>query len=410
MVARLTPYLVVCLLICCAAGWARAAPTGVTLSINQGDERTSSDVVWLYLTATTSGGPMQMRFSNWGFGVSSDWEPYFQKKLWMLEPAGTLNATKGVTVEVKDAAGTTTASDSIFVTSSLNLKALAEKRWYYTNTTSNRVSGLSWPSGGCFDGVNLWITHETGNVVQKVRAADAAPLGTYPTGAGPLNAVYDGIHVWVANYGDGTVTQLRGDGTFVRTVTVGPNPRYGVFDGTYVWISGCTDNKLYRIKASDGTVTSSDAFAGWTGGIVFDGNNLWIAFPADSVVKKIRPSDFAVLASYPAGAGAGAIVFDGANIWVANRTANTVTKLRAVDGADKGTFSVADDPSDLAFDGAVIWVACFHGTAVVKLRAADGTPWGSAYGWEEEWKPYKVVFDGANVWALFPSLGAVIKL
>jgi hypothetical protein len=404
---RFKPLLVIPLLLCCAAGWALAAPTGVTLSINQGDSRTTSDVVWLYMAASTTSPPMEMRFSNWGFGVSSQWEPYFQKKLWMLEPAGTLNATKGVTIEVKDASGeSATAGGSIFVASSLNLKAVAEKRWYYTNTTGSGLSGLSHPSGICFDGVNLWVTCQYADVVQKVRAADAAPVAAYPTGDGPYHVIYDGIHVWVVNYGDGTVTELQGDGTYVRTVAIGPNPRYGLFDGTYVWVSGSTDGKLYRIKAADGTV-ASDATIGATGQPAFDGNSLWVA-AAGNVVKKVRPSDFAVLATYPVGQGPISLLFDGANIWVANYTDNTVTKLRAIDGANKGTFSVGNSPYDLAFDGATIWVSCYWGYEVRKLRAADGTPWGSISFYESQ--PYRLAFDGSNVWVSLPQTDQVIRL
>jgi hypothetical protein len=411
MVARLTPYLVVCLLICCAAGWARAAPTGVTLSINQGDERTSSDVVWLYLTATTSGGPMQMRFSNWGFGVSSDWEPYFQKKLWMLEPAGTLNATKGVTVEVKDAAGTTTASDSIFVTAALNLTAVAERRWYYSNMSQNGVTVADLPLGICFDGLHLWVARYDAALVDKWRAPDATYVATYDTGNSPYDVVYDGIHVWIVNYGGGTVTERTcADGALVRTVTVGVQCQRGLFDGTYVWVS-CDDGKLYRINAASGAVDSSGTFGSIPRGMAFDGNYLWVTFFGENKVRKIRPSDFAVVATYDVGTNPEAVLFDGANIWVANYGSNNVTKLRAIDGALRGTYPVGVGPTDLAFDGGTIWVANFgatgNGTTVSKLRAADGTPWGTV---TVPLGPCRLAFDGASIWVACTNANAVVKL
>ena len=373
MVRRFRWVLLVIILLGCAVGSAWAAPTGVTLSINQGDANTSSDVVWLYLTATTSGGSMSMRFSNWGRGISSPWEPYFQKKLWMLEPAGTLNATKGVTVEVKDGTGTVSASDSIFVASPLNLKAVAEKRWFFTNVTENSVS-LSSPVAMCFDGLNLWVTLWGGGVA-KLRAADRTVVTTYGTGTYPEDVVYDGMNIWVMNNGDGTVTERQcDDGTLVRTVTVGAGPRHGCFDGRYVWVNS-SDGRLYQINAADGTVTSTDVLGSSPEGIAFDGNYLWVAFGGDNVVKKINPSSFAILATYSVGASPYPVLFDGANIWVGNEGDSTVTKLRAVDGANKGTFAAGTSPSDLAFDGSVIWVSNYGGTTVHKLRAADGTAW-----------------------------------
>jgi hypothetical protein len=387
------------------AASALATPTGVTVSINQGDSRTTSDVVFLYMTASTTSPPMQMRFSNWGFGTSSNWEPYFQKKLWMLEPAGTLNATKGVTVEFKDATGTASASDGIFVAAPLNLRAVAENRWYPSNLTQNHVT-LSGPAGVCFDGLNLWVALWGGGV-SKIRAADRAVLGTYGTDTNPECVVYDGMYVWILNNGSGTVTQRQcDDGTFVRTVTVGPGPRHGCFDGRYVWVNS-SDGRLYQINAVNGTVTSTDVLGNGPEGIAFDGNNLWVALWSDNVVKKVRPSDFAVLGTYPVGSGPWGVLFDGANIWVANSTDNTVTKLRAVDGANRGSFPVGSNPIALAFDGSVIWVVNQSGNTVSKLRAADGSAWGTV---SVPSYPLDLAFDGASVWVVSYSGGALTKM
>jgi hypothetical protein len=396
----------VCGLILVIAGVASAAPTGVTLSINQGDSRTNSDVVWLYLTASTSNPPLQMRFSNWGFGVSSAWEPYFQKKLWMLEPAGTLNATKGVTVEVKDASGTATASDSIFVASPLNLQALAQKRWYASNVTQKGITGLPNAAALCFDGENLWVSNYNGNAVTRVRAADQVVGDTYAVGALPQDIVYDGTHLWAVGFSS-TVTQLRcSDGGFVRTVSVGSQAISGVFDGRSVWV-GSGDGRLYVINAADGSVTSTDVVGNGPHGMAFDGNYVWVALYTDSVVKKIRPSDFAVMGTYPVGTHPWRILFDGTNIWTGNRGDNTVTKLRAVDGANKGSFAVGTDPVDIAYDGATIWVANYGSGTVSKLRAADGTPWGTV---TLPGGPSRLGFDGVNVWVGVEVQDMVVKL
>lgn len=398
---------VVAVLVMCGIGSALATPTGVTLSINQGAAKTGSDVVWLYMTATTGGGDMEMRFSNWGFGFSSDWQPYFQKKLWMLEPAGTLNATKGVTVEVRDDTGSVQAHDSIFVTSPLNPNVVAQKRWHYSNFTNNSVPLPGGPMGLCFDGLNLWVTRYTTDYLAKVRAPDRTVLAAdYATGDQPAQAIYDGMHIWVTNWGGGTVTQYQCDGTFVRTVTVGTQPHHGVFDGNYVWVS-CFDGKVYRIDAADGSVTASAVLGDDLRGMAFDGNNVWVAARGDDVVKKIRPSDFAVLATYSVGNGPEALLFDGVNIWSADIYGDTVTKLRAIDGADQGTFAVGDAPLDLAFDGAVIWVANAGSGTVSKLRAADGTPWGTI---SVPSTPYHLAFDGANVWVTCYGADLLVKL
>ena len=49
---------------------------------------------------------------------------------------------------------------------------------------------------------------------------------------------FDGAHIWVANFGDTSVTKLRAsDGAFLGIFAVGGGP-YGVaFDGTHIWVA-----------------------------------------------------------------------------------------------------------------------------------------------------------------------------
>jgi len=409
MAAKVRVALVIMLLLCCAASAALATPTGVSVSINQGDSSTTSDVVFLYMTASTSNPPLQVRFSNWGFGISSQWETYFQKKMWMLEPAGTLYATKGVTVEFKDATGTVSASDSIFVVSPLNPNVLAQKRWHYSNLSGNSISLTGGPTGICFDGLNMWVAKYTDNYLAKIRAPDATIISSvsYTTGAYPIDVVSDGRYVWSVNYVGDSVTKRELDGSLIGTYAVGDQPHRACFDGTYIWVGCAGDDKLYRIHANTNVVESSAVIGDYPQGIAFDGNYLWVAMKYDDVVKKIRPSDYAVIGTYPVGTEPEAVLFDGANIWVTNRGDNTVTKLRAVDGANKGTFAVGTQPIGIAFDGAVIWVANWGSATVSKLRAADGTPWGTV---SVPGSPWDLAFDGANVWVACYGAEAVLKL
>jgi DNA-binding beta-propeller fold protein YncE len=46
------------------------------------------------------------------------------------------------------------------------------------------------------------------NTVTRLRAGDGLKIGTFKVGANPAGAAFDGAHVWVANYNDGTVSKL----------------------------------------------------------------------------------------------------------------------------------------------------------------------------------------------------------
>src|SRR6516162_9031409 len=67
-------------------------------------------------------------------------------------------------------------------------------------------------------------------------------------------------------------------------------------------------------------------------GIAFDGANMWIADNGNNKVTKLRVTDGFSLGSFTVGSAPTTLAFDGANIWVANINSNNVTKLRGSDG------------------------------------------------------------------------------
>ena len=59
---------------------------------------------------------------------------------------------------------------------------------------------------------------------------------------------FDGVNVWVANWGDGTVTKLRAsDGANLGTFTVGSNPDGLAFDGAYIWVANEASNTVSKM-------------------------------------------------------------------------------------------------------------------------------------------------------------------
>jgi YVTN family beta-propeller protein len=71
-------------------------------------------------------------------------------------------------------------------------------------------------------------------------------------GESPEGVSSDGTHVWVANFDDGTVTELdASDGSVVQTVTCEGDPLSISSDGTHVWTSDIGSG----VMSSDGTVT-----------------------------------------------------------------------------------------------------------------------------------------------------------
>ena len=69
-----------------------------------------------------------------------------------------------------------------------------------------------------------------------MRASDGAQFGPFPCGAAPTGVAFDGKHIWVNNFNDGTVTKLTRDGKRVSTTACGAQPTGIGFDGVSMWI------------------------------------------------------------------------------------------------------------------------------------------------------------------------------
>jgi YVTN family beta-propeller protein len=82
-------------------------------------------------------------------------------------------------------------------------------------------------------------------------AAAGEDVHTIHVGKDPYGVSSDGTHVWVANNGEGTVSEIEASsGTVIRTIPVGPGP-YGVSsDGTHVWVANNEENTVSEIPTS----------------------------------------------------------------------------------------------------------------------------------------------------------------
>ena len=100
------------------------------------------------------------------------------------------------------------------------------------------------PWGVAFDGVNIWVTNwggEAGQTVTKLLASTGAEVGTYQVGKGPTDVAFDGTNIWVTNWAEDTVTKLLAStGAVVGTYQVGSGPMGIAFDGTNVWTATLT--------------------------------------------------------------------------------------------------------------------------------------------------------------------------
>ena len=84
-------------------------------------------------------------------------------------------------------------------------------------------------------------------------ASAAAVVKTIAVGSDPYGDSSDGTHVWVANTGSDTVTEIDAStGDVVQTIPVGRDPWAVSSDGTHVWVTNNGDDTVTELDASTG--------------------------------------------------------------------------------------------------------------------------------------------------------------
>jgi hypothetical protein len=302
--------------------------------------------------------------------------------------AGSFNTLAGHALKV----------DGPTLMSGRNPQQIAMLRWYDTSTVGNKIPVGTYPDFFAFDGVHMWVTNYGSNSVTKIRAADGQVIGSYPAGTNPNPIAFDGLYIWVASQTTPNVTKLRAsDGSVAATVSGLPGGEHWgmAFDGANIWVTNYNANSVTKIRARDNTIVGSYATGQRPIGVAFDGANIWVANSLDGKVSKLRASDGALLGAYATGAGAWGVAFDGAYIWVANSGANTVNKLLAYDGSGGESFSVTNSPWFIAFDGYYMWITHYIQPGKISRIAASGS---LPTVFDTGRYPLGIAFDGANIW------------
>jgi YVTN family beta-propeller protein len=246
----------------------------------------------------------------------------------------------------------------------------------------------------------------TAAVIGGAPSASAAKVvRTIPVGSLPYAVSSDGTHVWVANEGDGTVTEIDAStGVVVQTITVGADPSAVSSDGTHVWVVGVGVTEL---DASTGALVQTIPISG--SAISSDGTHVWVAQAVgctdnnnpNGTVSELDASTGALVQTITVGACPFGVSSDGTHVWVANRNdgnSGTVSELNAPTGAVVRTITVGDGPVGISSDGTHVWVANFDDGTVSELDASTGgvvqtIPDEMPYG-----GPGQVSSDGTHVW------------
>ncbi len=255
----------------------------------------------------------------------------------------------------------------------------------------------SGPAGVSSDRTHVWVANSGGDTVSEIDASTGTVVNTIPVGSGPWGVSSDGTHVWVANSVGDTVSEIDAStGTVVRTITVGRRPIGVSSDGTHVWVANSVGDTVSEIDASTGTVVNTIPVGSGPYGVSSDGTHVWVANADDGTVSEIDASTGTVVKTIKVG-GPGGVSSDGTHVWVANLSGvqDTASEIDASTGTVVKTIKVGGIPLGVSSDGTHVWVTNSFDDTVSEIDASTGKvvntiPVGS--------RPGGVSSDGTHVW------------
>ena len=153
-----------------------------------------------------------------------------------------------------------------------------------------------------FDGVDLWGTDITNNLIYRFSTTGGVPLQQFASPASGTNTVaWDGANLWVGSTSTDLIYKLNSSGLQIASIPAPDANLQGLaFDGQYLWASGATDPKsIYQISTATGQVLRS--FASQTSDIgpgpahnvasdlTFDGHYLWSIDRSTHTMVRLDP-------------------------------------------------------------------------------------------------------------------------
>jgi hypothetical protein len=245
----------------------------------------------------------------------------------------------------------------------------------------------------------------------------------------PAAIVTAGSHLWVANEGSSTLTQLSAAGAVTLSVRDSHgdlhDPQALAANTTEVFAANRT-NTISEFNAATGsfvrTISARTFHLGDPVAMAINGANLWIVNQSTNSLTEVVTATgrlVRTVANQPYGAVAfdapSAITNAGADLWVTSLGTNAVTEVSARTGAVVRVVSASADglaaPAGVAYDGVHVWVTDSATDAVTELTATTGalvqvitnSSLDGGYGF---WSPATILAGSGVVYVASPPGGS----
>jgi photosystem II stability/assembly factor-like uncharacterized protein len=195
-----------------------------------------------------------------------------------------------------------------------------------------------------------------------------------------------------------------------------------LFDGTHVWL--VDNNKIYKIRSTDGFQIFSASVGANPTDVMFDGNNIWVTVAGAGVEKIIKMNPYTGATVCSLGLDSGddprGIVFDGVYYWVISSGSGELVKLNSScqeqdidinDGAGVKRISITsfgDSLKKIIFNGSYLWITSSRERAVINVNPSSG----EAVRWDglSLDNPQSIFYDNNYYWVLNSGNNTVTQI
>ncbi len=243
---------------------------------------------------------------------------------------------------------------------------------------------------------------------------------SFSVGTSPTYSVWSGNSLFVANYGDGTVSILDDAGNVNGSIQTGGTPFAMSWDGARLWVAdvGTTSKPGNMVTLYDQGGSKLNTYK--VGAQPFslsydpDDNETWIALYGDDKVVAVDPHGKIVKTVDVSkdGHNPNTVLWVNGQLWVTlagpDKTPGTTVISVSADGTITGPFTVGKSPADLAWDDTdqFLFVANYLDNTVTALDAT-----GSVVGTYSVGNgPGAVAWDGTHLWVTLASDNAVVAM
>jgi streptogramin lyase len=280
---------------------------------------------------------------------------------------------------------------------------------------------------------NVWVANYYGGVASQFTALGAPVFATGVTGPG-LSASYglavdQANNAWIPNdVFSGSVTKISADGATTANFS-GNGMAYPVYtavdtDGS-VWVADYGNSTLTHLSATGAGLSGPSGYqsasTSFPTALAIDANhNVWTTNQSDYTITRINPDGTNPLVVKCCDSASGLAIDQRGYIWVTNYLGNTISQVSSAGAVISSTYTGGGifRPQAVAIDGiGNVWIANFHAIGISELAGSQTSTPGAVLSPSSGFAPdgpiegnFSIAVDASgNIWVANFNSNNVIR-